>query len=144
MVNLLAMAPTALKMAAVGALVAAAGVFYWHYTSVKAERNDALARVGTLTVAKEVQDATIASLEQAIKQWADQAKQFQITLEAMHETQVEATKQQRRLNDVLGKHDLERLSEAKPGLIERRINSGTSNVFRMFNCASGGCADGPR
>lgn len=142
MVNFLAMAPAGLKMALLGAVVIAMGGFYWHYTSVKQERNDALALVGAMEVAKATQDATIKSLEGAITEWADQAKKMQATLEELSRVQQEATAQQRRLNDVLGKHDLERLSEAKPVLIERRINSGTADVFRMFECATGGCDDG--
>lgn len=126
-----------LKMLAAGVLLTAVAGAYWHYTSVKNERNAALARVGALNVAHAVQEDTISTLEGAIDQWQAQATQFQAALNAMTEAQVEASSQTRRLNNVLSKHDLERLSLAKPGLIERRINRGTADILSVFECASG-------
>jgi len=32
----------------------------------------------------------------------------------------------------LRKHDLSRLSQLKPGLVERRINNGTKQLFESF------------
>lgn len=135
------LAPSGLKMALLAALAVAIAGAYWHYTTVKGERDAALAQVGALQVAHETQKATIATLEGAVDQWKEQAEKFQATLDALADAQVEANSQARKLNDVLGKHDLERLSEAKPALIERRINSGTADVFRMFESATGGRND---
>jgi hypothetical protein len=36
------------------------------------------------------------------------------------------------LLDKLRKHDLTRLSQQKPGLVERRINNGTKKLFDSF------------
>ena len=126
-----------IKMLAAGVLLTAVAGAYWHYTSVKNERNAAMAQVGALNVAHKVQSATISTLERAIRQWKTQADRFQLALDAMTEAQVEANSQTRRLNNVLSKHDLERLSLAKPGLIERRINRGTADILSVFECASG-------
>ena len=143
MLGLMGLVPSGVKMALLAALVAAAGLFYWHYTTVKSERDAALAQVGALQVENKVQDATIDALEANIKEWEAAQERMQATLDALATAQTEATAQQRKLNDVLSKHDLSALSVAKPGLLERRINRGTADVFRMFECATGGCPDGP-
>ena len=131
-----------IKMLAAGVLLTAVAGAYWHYTNVKNERNAALAQVGALNVANAVQVDTISTLEGAVGQWAAQAAEFQAALNAMTEAQVEASSATRRLNNVLSKHDLERLSLAKPGLIERRINRGTADILGVFECASGrDCSD---
>lgn len=139
--GLMALIPSGAKMAIVAALVAAAGALYWHYTTVVSDRNEALAKVGALEVENQVQDETITTLETRIDEWAEANKRLQEVVSEMAEAQREATAEQRRLTDVLSKHDLTALSLAKPGLLERRINSGTARIFRMFECASGGGSD---
>lgn len=121
-----------IKLALLGILAMAAGGFYWHYTIVKGERDDALAMVGALAVIDKVQKATINNQKKAIANWVEAQKQLQITLNALAENQVRATETIRRLNDVLSKHDLHALSLAKPGLIERRINRGTAGILKLF------------
>jgi len=41
----------------------------------------------------------------------------------------DATVDKEELSRILRKHDLEKLSREKPGLIEKRINDGTKNIF---------------
>jgi hypothetical protein len=130
--------PSNIKIALAAALVVAAGAAYWHYTEVKGERNLALQKAGALEVANDVQRTTIQDQEIAIANWAEAQARMQATLDALATAQVEANSTARRLNDVLSKHDLHALSLAKPGLIEHRINSGTANVFRLFESESGG------
>ncbi len=126
-----------IKMALLGVLVTAIAGAYIHYSIVKGERDDAIAAVGALQVETQIQDQTIATLEQGIDAWVAHSEALRQTNEAMANAQVAATAEQRRLNDVLSKHDLSALSVAKPGLLERRINSGTADVLRMFECSSG-------
>lgn len=137
MLGLLGLVPSGIKLALLAAILAAVGVLYWQYTSMKHDRDVAIAQVGALQVAKEVQDATIDTQREAIDRWKSQAEEFQVTLKAMADAQVAASKEARRLNDVLSKHDLTRLSLAKPGLIESRINGGTANIIGLLRCASG-------
>ena len=127
-----------IKLAILGVVALAIGGFYLHYLSVKSDRDAALAQVGALQVASKVQKKTIKNQEKAIENWAKAQKQMQQTLNELARNQVAATKTIRRLNDVLAKHDLHALSLAKPGLIERRINRGTSGINRMFEQATGG------
>lgn len=130
--------PSGIKMAVLAALVVAMAGAYWHYTVVKGERDLALQQVGALTIANEVQRSTIREQESAISNWAEAQARMQVTLNAMSKAQVEANSTARRLNDVLSKHNLHALSLAKPGLIERRINSGTANILRLFESESSG------
>lgn len=133
--------PMAAKMAALGALLTLLGAAYWHYTNVVNARNEALAKVGALTVENQVQDDTISTLETRVSEWAAANKRLQEVVGEMAAAQREATAEQRRLNDVLSKHDITALSLAKPGLLEHRVNNGTADIFRMFECASGGGSD---
>lgn len=41
------------------------------------------------------------------------------------------------LQDTFRKHDMEKLSVAKPGLIEARINRGSDALNRMYECITG-------
>lgn len=127
-----------IKMALLAAVAVAVAGAYWHYTVVKGERDLALQQVGALTVANTVQRSTIMDQETAIDDWADAQERMQDTLDALFTAQTEANSTARRLNDVLSKHDLHALSLAKPGLIERRINVGTADIFRLFESESGG------
>jgi len=133
--------PSGVKMALLAGLVVAIAGAFWHYTIVKGERDAALAAVGALTVENAVQDETIVTLQGAVGEWQEQAERFQATLDQMATNQVAANKHARELNDVLSKHDLTRLSVAKPGLIRNRINRGTAGILGMFECATGGCDD---
>ena len=130
-----------IKMALLAVLATAIAGAYWHYSIVKGERDAALVSVGALQIETQIQDQTIATLELGIDAWVAHADALRQTNEDMAKAQHAATAEQRRLNDVLSKHDLSALSVAKPGLLERRINSGTRSVLRMFECASGGRND---
>lgn len=133
------------KILAVGAVLAVLAGVWWHYTGLQDDLKEARAQIAALTVENQVQDATILSLEGVVADWAAHAEALRQTNEAMAQAQTEAAAEQRKLNDVLARHDLEALSLAKPGLLERRINSGTSRILGMFECASGGgedCAGG--
>ncbi len=129
---------TGVKLAILAALAVAVGGAYWHYTVVKGERDAAMAQVGALEVVTTVQRATIHDQEAAIDDWVIAQKRMQATLDAMAQAQVKANEEARRLNDVLSKHDLHALSLAKPGLVERRINSGTARILGMFESESAG------
>jgi hypothetical protein len=132
------MIPGGVKLALLVAVAVALGMFYLHYTNVKAELNAAFAQVGALKVETEVQDATIQAQTNRLTDFVDAQAEFQATLNELTNAQVEANSTAKELNDVLSKHDLTRLSLAKPGLIERRINSGTAAVLSMFEHATSG------
>ena len=132
------LAGTGFKMALVAGAVALLGAFYVYHNNVVNERDAALQQVGALTVANEIQDETIKALVENTAEWSKSAEKFQITLQKMTENQEKSNEHSRKLNDVLSKHNLYRLSLAKPGLIERRINRGTVNVLKLFESTTSG------
>lgn len=78
--------------------------------------------VATKVVTIQQQEQTITSLrEQELKNEALR-KELDIKLQV-------AEQYEDRLQKILGEHDLSKLSEAKPGLIEKRINDATKSVF---------------
>lgn len=126
-----------LKLMLFAGLAVAFGLFYWHYTNVKDERDEALGRIGAMEVQHQADKAAIESLEGVVQEWGDSFEQFQVTIDTMADVQAEASEQMRRINDAFSEHDLDQLSRAKPELVERAINDGTADVFRMFERATG-------
>ena len=129
------------KIAMVAVVAALAGGAWLYHSKVVAERDAAINKAAALQVAKEVQDATIAAQKDAIARWKEAERRMQETLEELAKAQQDAAQYQKELNDVLSKHDLDRLSEGKPGMLERRINRGTARVLRMFEHATDGGRD---
>ena len=104
------------------------GVVYggWYYYK------DTQARIQTLTEnsakleqAAELQNNTIATLEADAKKFAKLNSQLQIKLE-------KANDYKNVLIGKLRKHDLAKLSQQKPGLVEKKINNGTQRLLEEF------------
>jgi hypothetical protein len=66
---------------------------------------------------------------------------LQERLREVEEKAIAANEEKRRLNDLFNDHDLTKLTLAKPGLIERRINSGTSDVWSVLYDLTAGSAN---
>jgi len=55
--------------------------------------------------------------------------QQQATLNTLAQQSVEIRREQQEVIDIFAEHDLKRLAEAKPNLIEKRVNAATKSVF---------------
>ena len=104
------------------------GVVYggWYYYK------DTQARIQVLTensakleTATKLQKNTINTLVADAKKYAELNSQLQKKLEA-------ANDYKNTLISKLRKHDLARLSQQKPGLVEKKINNGTKKLFESF------------
>ena len=104
------------------------GVIYggWYYYK------DTQARIQILTensakleVATQQQEMTINTLVDDAEKYRELNKDLNIKLEAANDYKNE-------LIGKLRKHDLSRLSQQKPGLVENRINNGTKRLFESF------------
>ena len=100
------------------------GAYYYY--------NDTQARIAILTensakleVATQQQEMTINTLVEDAEKFRELNKDLNIKLEAANDYKNE-------LIAKLRKHDLSRLSQLKPGLVERRINNGTKQLFESF------------
>ena len=82
-------------------------------------------------------ETAVATQEQTIKQQqADMAKQAE-TLTAVNEKFATAQAERDALSDKLAKHEIGKLAEKKPELVEAAINKGTDNAARCFEILSG-------
>ena len=104
------------------------GVVYggWYYYK------DTQARIQILTensvkleVATKLQKSTIDTLVADAKKYAELNRKLDIELKKAHDYK-------NNLIAKLRKHDLVRLSQQKPGLVEKKINDGTKKLFESF------------
>ena len=104
------------------------GVVYggWYYYK------DTQARIQILTensakleIAAQQQEMTINTLVEDAEKFRELNKDLNTKLEAANDYKNE-------LISKLRKHDLSRLSQLKPGLVENRINNGTKKLFESF------------
>ena len=104
------------------------GVIYggWYYYK------DTQARIQTLTensakleVATQQQEMTINTLVEDAEKYRELNKELNTKLEAANDYKND-------LISKLRKHDLSRLSQQKPGLVEKKINNGTKKLFESF------------
>jgi Na+-transporting NADH:ubiquinone oxidoreductase subunit NqrC len=109
------------------------GVVYGGYYYYK----DTQSRIQTLTennakimAAKAAQDNTINTLIADREKFDKLNKELQVKLNAANEYK-------NTLIDKLRKHDLANLSIKKPGLVEKKINRGTKNLFKSFESLTG-------
>ena len=104
------------------------GVVYggWYYYK------DTQARIQVLTensvkleVATKLQKSTIDTLVADAKKYEKLNRKLDIELKKAHDYK-------NNLIAKLRKHDLVRLSQQKPGLVEKKINVGTKKLFKSF------------
>ena len=104
------------------------GVVYggWYYYK------DTQARIQILTensakleVATQQQEMTINTLVDDAEKYRELNKELNTKLEAANDYKND-------LISKLRKHDLSRLSQQKPGLVEKKINNGTKKLFESF------------
>ena len=105
------------------------GAFYYY--------KDTQQRIQTLTentakleTAKKLQDITINTMIEDREKFAELNKELQSNMAA-------ANKYRDVLINKLRKHDLTKLSLKKPRLVERKINAGTTKLFRSLEVLSG-------
>jgi hypothetical protein len=126
--------------AILGALIAVismVGLAYWHYTGLIDEVSTLKTRAATLELEKEIQAGHITQLGEGIEAFKENEERIQKKINELATVATEAKKETRRLNALFSKHDLSRLAAAKPGLMEKRFNSGTVTVLRLLECETG-------
>lgn len=73
-----------------------------------------------------------AEQEKTIQALQDNLQKTTEALNTMSARNAEIEAEAKRYMAIFARHDLAKLAAAKPGLIETRINKGTSNVFRTI------------
>ena len=98
---------------------------YYYYKDTQARIAILTENSAKLEQAANTQKQTIDTLVEDAEKYRELNKDLNIKLEA-------ANDYKNTLIDKLRKHDLVKLSMQKPGLVERKINSGTKELFKSF------------
>jgi len=101
---------------AIATVLTILGSFWWKHTSLQEEVN----RWRTEDAQRDQAQA--------------QRNQTEVVIGDLQRRRLEALRERHETEVVFRSHDLEKLAAAKPGLIQTRVNSGTADALRMFEC----------
>lgn len=105
---------------------------WFHYNSVVSERDLLAQNNAVLQEAFDREKEATAKLQGLLDKAYDKFSELQVTMQGMADNQRDSRKELEALNGKFRKHDLEELAKKKPGLIEKRVNNGTRDTFRML------------
>lgn len=117
-------------------MVSVVALSYRHYTTLLDTNSRLESEVATLSTDLTAEKTRTEALSLAIKSWDKAAEKQVKALTDLGTAQREANEYSRSLLNVLSTHELGKLASKKPGLVERRVNSGSSAVIRMFEQAT--------
>lgn len=100
---------------------------YNDYQALVARNIEQAETIGELNTANAANTATIQAME-------EQARETAENLEFLSSQLLDAEDRVNDLEGLLSRHDLEFLALNRPGLIERRINDATDDVFSDLEC----------
>ena len=137
-----------IKIYATLAVVAAFGVLYWMYDSavsdvelITTRYNEAVARTERDSIKmKEIAEVS----EQNQKLYIEAANQVDLRLQEIKALESDIIKHEEAKNElvkIFSDHDFTKLVKAKPGLIQRRMRTGTKRMFDQLETASTGTSD---
>ena len=107
-----------------------AGGFYFYYKDTQEKIATLHQNNAKLNSAVQTQKAAIKSMEENFNRQVELVGTLQTKLS-------EAEDGYKKLSSKLRRHDLEELSRAKPGLMEKRINKGTTRLINELEEISG-------
>lgn len=118
------------------AIVTIIGLAYRHYTGLIDDKV-ALEKENTRLEGEMLGEKALK--EQAVQNsfaWQEAQIKALEALDKSTEVQQAANRHMEKLNEVLAKHDLRRIAQRKPTLLERRLNDGSAAALRMLRAAS--------
>ena len=98
---------------------------YYYYRDTQSRIQILTTNNAKLETAKQQQDATIQAMVKSAQKIRGLNKKLTTELQ-------QAEKYRNDLIDKLRKHDLTRLSQKKPSLVEKKINNGTKKLFKQL------------
>ena len=104
------------------------GVVYGGYYYYK----DTQERIQTLTENSAKLEIAAETQKQTINTLVADAKKYQQLNKELNNKLEHANDYKNNLIAKLRKHDMTRLSQQKPGLVEKKINNGTKRLFKSF------------
>ena len=111
-------------------LLAGAGGGYLYVT--KLQKDNAILKNNQVKL-----ETAVAESNQVIEQQTKDLKQIRSTLKDIEEVNAKLQADRDALNNRLGKHDIGKLAESKPGLVEKIINKASDSAARCVEIASG-------
>jgi len=130
------------------AVVTIIGLGYLHYTSLLEDISRLKQTNQQLVISNKSKDVTIGKYSDTVKEWKESQDQYIKDMKELREISIKSQEEVQRLHGIFSKHNIEKLAINKPTLLEKRVNSGTANAFRMFECSSGSadssCSSGDR
>lgn len=123
------------------AVITLVGLLYWQNKSLTSDLATSQANVATAQLALQEQGKAVVAATENAEQWRKAMAGMQKRMEELANVQRKATAETRRLNNIFARHDLTALAVAKPGLIERRVNSGADSVRRVLQRVTAGNND---
>ena len=102
---------------------------YYYYKDTQARIQILTENSAKLEAAKMAQDNTIKTLKQDAGKYRKLNKNLSLQLQKAHDYK-------NKLIGKLRKHNLTRLSQQKPNLVEKKINRGTKRLFESFESDS--------
>ena len=110
---------------------------YYYYTTTQSQIASLISNNATLTAnVKTITDANEQNV-QTIEDLQDEYIRVQEDFSRVQSEFQIVRLQNNELRERLGRHELDALAAAKPGLVERTVNSASVNVMRCFELMSG-------
>lgn len=110
---------------------------YAHYQGLVLKVEELTKENAAVKMSIEIQGAYQDQQRSALQEWKKAQDELIINYQRLSKVATEARQETGRLNDLFAKHNFSLLAAKKPGLIERRVNTGTANVFRLLECETG-------
>lgn len=113
------------------------GVLGWYNSVLLAKVEFQAKQIQAKEIAIQQKERVNEEYRKTVAKWSESQAKLVATMQQLSDVSQASNKQIRKLNDVFSKHDLGNLALQKPRLIEKRINSGTIDNFRLLECSTG-------
>lgn len=113
-------------------IIAGAGVGYIYYQTTESKMADMQAQLQTQAGVITAFETRQAEQVKTIEALQNNLQRTTEAMQAQTKRNAEIEGEMQRYLSIFARHNLSRLAAAKPGLIETRINKGTSDVFRTI------------
>ena len=111
-------------------MAAMAGIGYWYYTDTQKTMRILVANEAKATQGAKTAEAATKAIQENLQRVSQQ-------LQEVNEDFAASRKNNNILSKKLGRHDLGKLGENKPGPVQKIINSASIKVLRCFELESG-------
>jgi cell division protein FtsB len=110
---------------------------YWYVSNMQSDIKDLVAKNQSLSLEIETERLNNKLALENIDRLRDAQNQLVKSVQEMRDNQIVARAELERLDDIFSEHNFGALAQAKPGLVENRVNRGTTDIIRMLECATG-------